>query len=90
MLLLKRGLKAPRRAPKTSAGARRRGAECPKLLVYIYRGIYQSFKKNLLTDFLFSDKHLGKDNKICKLKISNNYTERSYQLFSLSSLIENI
>ena len=33
MLLLRRGPKAPRRAPKPSAGARRRGAERPELLV---------------------------------------------------------
>ena len=33
MLLFKRGPKAPRRAPKPSAGARRRGAEHPELLV---------------------------------------------------------
>ena len=39
MLLFKRGPKAPRRArraPKPSVGARRRGAERPKLLVIIY------------------------------------------------------
>ena len=39
MLLLKRGLKAPRRAlraSKPSAGARRRGTKHPKLLVIIY------------------------------------------------------
>ena len=35
-IVMKRGLKAARRArraPEHSAGARRRGAECPKLLV---------------------------------------------------------
>ena len=36
MLLFKRGPKAPRRTPKLSAGARRRGTERPKLLVAIY------------------------------------------------------
>ena len=50
MLLLKRGLKAIRRArraqgvlraPKPSAGDIRRGEECPKLLVYIYIYIVQ-------------------------------------------------
>merc|ERR1712041_8322 len=44
-ILMKRGPKAPRtarravgarRAPQPSAGARRRGAERPELLVYIY------------------------------------------------------
>ena len=34
-MLLKRGPKAPRRAPKPSAGARRKGAEHPELLVLI-------------------------------------------------------
>ena len=35
-IVMKRGPKAPRRvrmAPENSAGARRRGAECPELLV---------------------------------------------------------
>ena len=45
LMLLKRGPKAPsrarralgaRRAPQPSAGARRRGAEHPELLVFIY------------------------------------------------------
>ena len=49
MLLFKRGPKAPRRAqrtlgaqraPKPSAGARRRGAEHPKLLVTIYSTLH--------------------------------------------------
>ena len=40
LLLLKRGQKAPkraRRASQPSAGARRKGAERPELLVYIYK-----------------------------------------------------
>ena len=45
LMLRKRGPKAPKRAqraPQPSAGARRKGAERPELLVYIYRNIYMN------------------------------------------------
>ena len=56
MLLFKRGPKAPRRArraPKPSAGARRRGAERPELLVNnIFRFIMPTFESPTDNDHL--------------------------------------
>ena len=56
MLLFKRGPKAPRRArraPKPSAGARRRGAELPELLVGIYYTLLESLGPGEYNNVIF-------------------------------------